>query len=389
MNGADAVFKIAETVYSPRVLHVNANTLALNGVPVAPTADLRRERDAVVDSLRLLAAADRERRAFYCWRLAHFEVLPLVSPAEDHTKVESENLRQRILAAAQQGDFARVLGLLDSVSVTPSQTHFVGSPAVEPSPTRVERLIAPFPAAAVARARSLGLSLEWLPSEESLNRYLADGTAQWPSSESLIRAVAESANGADRGQAALVYASLRENLDLLLTHPFVSSVGSRYLPWFGPESLLVETFPETDPDAPTELLIRLGLTHRRGVPRPVVEDIVRTHTIPLCTELGLDPLEFRLTCIPFDAYLRLSRRYGWGQQQLWTHFDGYRVTDQIHLQPLVGGDVRYGGAGDLCSIDHAFASERLIMRLAIVRRERCLVREAHTPMDEAVGAPGR
>jgi hypothetical protein len=48
-----------------------------------------------------------------------------------------------------------------------------------------------------------------------------------------------------------------------------------------------------------------------------------------------------------------------------------------------------GGPGDLCSIEHGFASERLIMRLAIVRRERFLVRETHTPLDEVAGAPGR
>jgi hypothetical protein len=385
-NDAAAVFEVAETLYAPRTLLMNANALALNGVLVAPspTTDARRERDAVVDELRLLAAADHERVGFYRWRLAHFEGLSLASPAEDQTKLENDDVQTRILTAAQQGDFKTVLGLLDSVSVTPSGTHFVGSLALEPSPSRVERLVAPFPAAALERARGLGLSLERIPQEESLNRYLTDGRAQWPSGE-----LPGSESGADRSQGAIVSANLRENLDLLLTHAFVTSAGSRYLPWFGSEILLVETFPETDANAPTQLLARLGLTHRCGLPRPVVEDALRTHTISLCSELGLDPLECRLTCIPFDAYLRLAPRYGWGRQELWTHFDGYRVTDQLHLQPLVGGDVRYGGSGDLCSIDHGFASERLIMRLAIVRRERFLVRETHTPMDEVVGGRGR
>jgi hypothetical protein len=159
MGSTEAVFKIAEAVYSPRMLHVNAKTLALNGVSVASTADLRRERDAVVDSLRLLVAADHQRVGFYRWRLAHFEGLRLACPAEDQARLQYDDVRKRIVTAAQREDFGAVLSLLDSVSTPPAQTHFVGSPGLEPSPTQAEQLIAPFPAAAVARACCLGLSL--------------------------------------------------------------------------------------------------------------------------------------------------------------------------------------------------------------------------------------
>ncbi len=42
-------------------------------------------------------------------------------------------------------------------------------------------------------------------------------------------------------------------------------------------------------------------------------------------ELGLDSQDFRLVCIPFDAYCRLAPAFGWGHRELWTHFDGYQV----------------------------------------------------------------
>jgi hypothetical protein len=40
--------------------------------------------------------------------------------------------------------------------------------------------------------------------------------------------------------------------------------------------------------------------------------------------LGLDPLAFRLVCIPPDVYMRIGVERGWGRSDKWTHFDGYR-----------------------------------------------------------------
>lgn len=91
--------------------------------------------------------------------------------------------------------------------------------------------------------------------------------------------------------------------------------------------------------------------------------------------LGLDPTAYRITCVPFDVYNRLADRCGWGTQRLWTHFDGYQVTRELKLQALVGGDVQYGGADDLCGVGRGYDSEHITARFALVRRDRFEARE--------------
>jgi hypothetical protein len=177
-----------------------------------------------------------------------------------------------------------------------------------------------------------------------------------------------------RADPATARCALVESLDLLVAHASLTSGGTRYLPWFGEETLLVEIFPESDPDGRTPLLERLGLTRRRGLSRLMVEDAVRSHSVDLCREIGLDPFEFVLAPIPFDAYVRLAKRYDWGARKLWTHFDGYQVASGCRLRALVGGDVRYGGAGDLCAVQRDYDVDRIMTRFCIVRRDRFLIR---------------
>lgn len=80
--------------------------------------------------------------------------------------------------------------------------------------------------------------------------------------------------------------------------------------------------------------------------------------------------------IPFDAYLRLAPKYGWGRAERWTHFDGYQVTRKLQLWALVGGNARFGGAEDLSSLNRDYESDHLTARFAVVRRERFLIRDA-------------
>jgi hypothetical protein len=173
-----------------------------------------------------------------------------------------------------------------------------------------------------------------------------------------------------------VRTSLREDLDFLIGHPFISSAGLRYLPWFEPEAVLVETFPESDPNARTALLTPLGLPGRRGLSRLVIEDALLTHGHRLCAQLGLDPLDFVAACIPFDAYVRLAPKYGWGRQEFWTHLDGYQVTRDLRLWALVGGNARFGGPDNLSSLVRDYDPEGLTARFAVLRRQRFAAREA-------------
>lgn len=94
----------------------------------------------------------------------------------------------------------------------------------------------------------------------------------------------------------------------------------------------------------------------------------------LQSELGLDPLEFRLVCIPQNVYNRFGRDRGWGAAKQWTHFDGYQVIKGGRLRALVGGDVRYGGLTDLASIAATDRRESVIARFAVIRRARHVAR---------------
>jgi hypothetical protein len=96
------------------------------------------------------------------------------------------------------------------------------------------------------------------------------------------------------------------------------------------EDLLIEDFPEPEPKQQmprTELLSALGL-------EPVGTDADRHRECAapawpriLEEELSLDPEAFRLVAIPPDIYAHLAPGRGWGQHQMWTHFDGYRVRE--------------------------------------------------------------
>ena len=157
-----------------------------------------------------------------------------------------------------------------------------------------------------------------------------------------------------------------------MLHPFINSAGARYLPRFAPEQVLVEDFPEEEKYASaSELLTALGLPRRTALSRMEIDQALLQRGGQIVkSELGLDPQEFRLACIPFDLYSRLAPTLGWGQNKLWTHFDGFQIWKGPKLRALVGGDIQFGGRYDLCSISRADENNRVIARFAVVRRER-------------------
>lgn len=372
----ERVLEVADAVYGPRILHAGATALALNGVVAHPTVALERERAAIVDHLHLLAAEDSDWRAFYTARAAHFERLEVVAEKEPGALADPDGVRKRILAAVERADFSEVRRLTEGI--VNDRGKLGRTRVLVPPDGRANVLSAPFPAAALARAADFGLTPETLPASPSLNAYLGCCCAErttFPSAP-----LSETNRRPDTctcGHACPpdVRQTLRESLDLVLLHPFMSSAGTRYLPWFGAETMLVEGFPETDPDARIALLDRLGLPQRRGLPRIAIEDALRSHAVPLCEELGLDPIEFTAACVPFDAYTRLAPQHGWGREQLWTHFDGYQVTRELRLHALVGGDVRYGGADDFCAVQRDYDAPRITARFCVLRRQRFLARQ--------------
>jgi hypothetical protein len=180
----------------------------------------------------------------------------------------------------------------------------------------------------------------------------------------------------DVPEAAEVTEPLVEVAAQFSLHPYVNGGGARYLPILADtECVLIEDFSEEGTGGDSELLSALGLKQRSGLSRVEIEAALRQHGGQvLQSRLGLDPRAFRLVCVPFDVYFRIGRDRGWGQQQHWTHIDGYQIMQGGRLRALVGGDVRYGGLLDLCSISPSDQREGVMTRFAIIHRERLSAR---------------
>jgi hypothetical protein len=140
--------------------------------------------------------------------------------------------------------------------------------------------------------------------------------------------------------------------------------------------VLVEDFPEDAVTAPSALIEALGLERRHGLSRMEIEAALLDRGAEILdSRLQLDPLRFRLVCIPPDVYAIAGRERRWGEHEMWTHFDGYQVMlEGGVLRALVGGDVRYGGRLDWVSIARDDQRERVVARFAVVHRERMVTR---------------
>ncbi|MEJ2200625.1 MAG: hypothetical protein P8X63_06390 [Desulfuromonadaceae bacterium] len=179
----------------------------------------------------------------------------------------------------------------------------------------------------------------------------------------------------DRNLPADTPEGMKERIRMFMIHPFVNSGGSRYLPDLVAEDYLVEDFPEPQPGQPfpdSPLLAALHLNRRDQLSRLTIEQALLRHGDEILAQLQLDPFQFRLVCIPPDLHLRTGQQKGWGQQPLWTHFDGYMIQRDSHRMALAGGDVRFGGVFDLVGIGVNYESDRVFARFAVVQRQRML-----------------
>jgi hypothetical protein len=167
---------------------------------------------------------------------------------------------------------------------------------------------------------------------------------------------------------------LVEMAALFALHPFINSCGVRYLGADTGEYVLLEAFPEDkEPDAKSGILPLLGLERRRGLARIEIEDALRRRGAAVLQEqLGLDPREFRLVCIPFDVYSRVGAERSWGGQPQWTHVDGYAVGRGGQLGSLAAGHSRYGGLQDLVILSRTDQRDTVTTRFCVVRRARFL-----------------
>ena len=244
----------------------------------------------------------------------------------------------------------------------------------------------PFDGGAVEKARALGLAqVEIKPQSSEVAKSIAEFVRQhqWRTTAAAAEIAREGAVRLNELMRELeVPPEIAEPASTVILmfaiNPFVNSAGVRYVVHFGAEYVLVEDFPETsEPPAEGDLLKALELPRRRALARLEIEHALRDRgPVVLQERLGLDPKEYRLVCLPYDVYLRAGRDLGWGQQQWWTHVDGYQLGRGTRLRALVAGDVRHGGLYDLSAIGGDDGREAVVARFAVVRRARMTIGRA-------------
>jgi len=161
-------------------------------------------------------------------------------------------------------------------------------------------------------------------------------------------------------------------VDQFAIHPYVNSLGIRYLPPLETEWVLVEDFAEAANGPRTSpLLDALALTGRRALSRMRIEPITPRARSSVVEGLGLDVREYVLVCMPADVFVNVGARLGWGQQRVLRRIRRlYQLLRDGKLRRAGRGDARFGGLYDVCSIARDDAREGVVTRFAIVRRER-------------------
>jgi hypothetical protein len=344
-------------------------------------------RAQLLQTLASLGKVDTAFGAFSEQRRGYFSGLELASSA-DSGKAPSRSrleLEQLALEAAERGDIAAVQSLAKELQHNKDEDgkdSFRSEPSAKSRYACPVSLESPFPIEASARAREIGFVETHVPAlpevsaaVEVIHSHAWDPIPSTPEleHEGVLRTevLAES-----KVPAQFITEEFKILAEQFIQQIFINSGGARYLPRISAETALVEDFAESEAnDSPSKLLSALGLSRRRGLARSEIENaLMRFGAQIVADQLNLDPIEFRLVCIPYDLYMRLGRERGWGQWHHWTHFDGYGVVQGNRLRALVGGDGRFGGVADLVSISRTDGRDGVYARFAVVRRARMVAR---------------
>lgn len=344
-------------------------------------------RTQLVNTLASLAKLDTGSSAFYEKRRGYFSGLALASTTASQKGQQRDRaqVEQLAMEAAERGDITALQLLakeLQDWKESGVAATSVSAPATLSRYQCPVDLSAPFPPQVIERARELGLVAartapfaELAKVREVIYTHVDQPVPSNPDMEreGVLRA---------RAQAELELPAEfdteepRVLLQQFIQQIFVNSGGARYLPPLATETVLLEDFAENESaDAPSKLLAALSLANRSGRSRAEIESaLMRFGAEILENTLGLDPVEFRLICIPYDLYTRFGLERGFGKWPHWTHFDGYQVMGGNRLRALAGGDGRFGGISDLVSISPSDARDGVYARFAVVRRARMTLR---------------
>jgi hypothetical protein len=382
-----AVLSAAEAVYGAPAVVLDPLS---PGFPSKRWSGGAQARGEVIAALTELARDDAEGRALYAGRQQALEGLTLpgapASGGAPRAETSTANAEQQALQALEAGDAATLQRLAEAMlgrkAGAPS-AEGAGTPSAHAAIAVPTVLGEPLPEACVAPAKALGLErVETVLGSPGLATAVGDFMARYAlgaspavhdrATEGVARVAVAAEEVSIPPELAAIFA---ETIGLFALHVFVNSAGVRYVPVPAPrEALLLETQAEGD-ETVTPLLRELGFEQRRGLSRDDIEDRLHKNAARVLGEqLKLDPLGFRIVCVPPDVYVRFGRERGWGQRPEWTHFDGYQVMKSGRLRALMGGNSKFGGLFDLASISSDDARDNTVVRLAVIRRDRLGVR---------------
>ena len=373
--------KLGETVYEEAAdVPIDIFGSGLNVFTGVEGETLNERRDEALNILAALQRLDPEKSAFYARRSGDFKRLSFrggesSGKEEKDERMDASQMQQAALSALDAGDLSKLEQMIANVAKqAETQKAKPGTPEVEVTQAVElgDDLTYKFTDETLAAAAELGLAPVRSESRRHFAYLIPHGwqpsfrkqeVRQWTKDKiSRLSFPSETSEKA------------REAIEFFLLNPFINSGGTRYRVCLVAEDFLLEDFAEGDAneEAPSKLLELLRLNSRWGLSRNDIEHALVEHGPEVLNKLKLDPEAFRVVAIPVDLYTHLGPKRGWGQKEMWTHFDGYRLLEGGKLQALAGGDKRFGGTHDVVSFSPDYSSAKIVARFAVVQRKRMM-----------------
>ncbi len=370
------LIELGQMLYDPPQVPIDPFSPGLQSFAGVTGAGLHDLRTRLIERLESLSNEDREWRNFYQERKTVLQNLILdVSDGQqaEAAPLASVQLQQEAMDAFKRGNFQQLEQVAEKLQNL-DDSHPQQGEGLQDENFGKERsdLLATFSEQTRSAAEKLGMEPARVESWHEKYGHLcrlawhpAIGTEGSLPGE--VHRMFNLPLPADTPEA------MKERISMFMIHPFINSGGIRYLPTLVAEDFLVESFPEPEAGRPmptSPLLDALQLSRRDQLSRLTIEQALLAHGPTVVEQLGLDPVNYRLVCIPPDLHLRLGLQKNWGQQPLWTHFDGYMIQRDGHRMAVAGGDIRFGGVFDMVGIGVNYESSQVFVRFAVVQRKR-------------------